>query len=398
MEEVFIKELDQIEFNCCDPIRFILSSLQNKAKVINQMKSEIKNTNKYESNLQTFLSIREIQEKTTEFEKDLQSCIENEFYETTYIELTMNTTIQDILNVERFVFINFKKIPSSKIELNGRKKRQAQVIVSKPILSINDIKLQFKRKLNTPCRDLAGCCVTSKGELIVTDNQPLFNEKVIAKNDKGEVEYTIFLKEPYRSFDVTSLDVSTIAVSTGHSFNKHGIILINLDSRKLIKFNALPGCPYGITYDGSFLICCVDRKDIHVVSCTDYSISTIPNTYLPKYSYVSTYNGKIFYTNPMRQNVTCCSYNGVLIWEFKNESILRFPHGIAIDINGNICVVGYCSCNLVIISPNGKECNEILTNKDGLNSLKSIFLDKVKNQFLVTNEKHFANIFNVSYF
>lgn len=80
LEEEFTKELDQLECDFCDPIRSIVSSLQNKATEINQMKSKIKNTKKYASDIQAFQSMRQIQANITEYEKHLLSSIDDEFH------------------------------------------------------------------------------------------------------------------------------------------------------------------------------------------------------------------------------------------------------------------------------------------------------------------------------
>lgn len=95
----------QIEIECCDPIRSIMSLLQDKATDINQMKSEIQNMKKYSSDLQTFLSMTEIQANTTEYEKHVKSIIENTNCEEISIESAINTKIQDILNVDKFGFM-----------------------------------------------------------------------------------------------------------------------------------------------------------------------------------------------------------------------------------------------------------------------------------------------------
>lgn len=100
------------------------------------------------------------------------------------------------------------------------------------------------------------------------------------------------------------------------------------------KFIDLPGYPYGITNDGKSLICCIRGKDLHVISCTDYSITTIPNTSSQWYSYVSTYADKIFLTNLNKHTVTCFLYSGAQVWEFKDESVLKIPRGITIDTKG----------------------------------------------------------------
>lgn len=84
------------------------------------------------------------------------------------------------------------------------------------------------------------------GEFLLTNQ---YDGIVIAVNAEGEVKYTIPLNTLYCTFDVEYINDSTLAVSTGFSFNKHGgINIVDLIERKLVKFIDLPDCTYGITY------------------------------------------------------------------------------------------------------------------------------------------------------
>ncbi|CAC5382922.1 unnamed protein product [Mytilus coruscus] len=73
-----------------------------------------------------------------------------------------------------------------------------------------------------------------------------------------------------------------------------------------------------------------------MISCTDYSITTVLNTVLPKVSYVSTHANKFFFTNLDENKVTCCLYSGARVWEFSDEKVLRVPFGITVDDTGNV--------------------------------------------------------------
>lgn len=198
-------------------------------------------------------------------------------------------------------------------------------MVPKPIKLINEIKLDIKEKIDTTCKYPVGCCVTRKGAFFVK-NYERHNYKVLSINAKGEVDCAILRNELFNSYDVVCLDDSLVAISTGHS-KKSGISIFYLLKRKVIRFITLTGHTYGITYDGKSLLCCVSNQDLHVISNTDYRITTIFNTAVTQYSYVSTHDDKIFFTNTDKHNVSCCLYNGSLVWEFKDESILNSPQG-----------------------------------------------------------------------
>jgi outer membrane protein assembly factor BamB len=68
-----------------------------------------------------------------------------------------------------------------------------------------------------------------------------------------------------------------------------------------------------------------------------------------------------------RSTICCFTLTGQKIWEFKDESVLRTPNGIALDKNRNVYVAGVETNNVVVLSPDGKNCRQIITKSDGLN-------------------------------
>lgn len=136
---------------------------------------------------------------------------------------------------------------------------------------------------------------------------------------------------------------------------------------------------------------------MHVISCKDFSITKIPNTSTSEYSYISSHASKIFYTDPDENQVNCCLYSGVQVWEFKSESVLRNPRGITVDHKGNIFVVGMESQNIVVISSDGKQLKEIEMDQLNRHQPSSIFFDKIKKQLLVSEQDSVANLYNIAY-
>ncbi|CAC5423574.1 unnamed protein product [Mytilus coruscus] len=221
--------------------------------------------------------------------------------------------------------------------------------------------------------------------------------KVVALSQEGNIKYGIPLLNPYSSFDVDCLNENTVAVTTGKSDDKTGIIILDFNTRVIKRFVSLPTEPYGINFDGKSLICCCDKMAIHVISCADFSISIIPNTVLPESSYITMQANKILYTNPDENEVYCCLYSVELVWKFKNESRLKIPRGITVDDKGNGFVVGLESKNILVIASDGKSYKEIKTTHYGLHKPRTICFDKIRKQLLITNEDSFAHLYDISY-
>ena len=83
------------------------------------------------------------------------------------------------------------------------------------------------------------------------------------------------------------------------------------------------------------------------------------------------------------------------IWTFKDENVIRSPRGIALDKHRNVYVAGYETNNVVVLSPDGKICREILTQSDGLDKPWSLRINIDRNEFLVCNESGQAFLFSL---
>jgi DNA-binding beta-propeller fold protein YncE len=67
--------------------------------------------------------------------------------------------------------------------------------------------------------------------------------------------------------------------------------------------------------------------------------------------------------------------------------------GIALDKNRNVYVAGKGTNNVVVVSPGGKNCREILTQRDGLNKPYSLRINIDRNELLVCNKNGPAFVF-----
>ncbi|CAC5399723.1 unnamed protein product [Mytilus coruscus] len=395
LQEDIMVDLEREEMECCKKIQSIFSTLNDQAKDILQFNPEIENMKEYASDMQGFLGMGEIQKQISQSENCIQSMIANKETETVILEFTIDASLHFLSNAKTFGSIVVKHIPSDGIELVRSKDKQAQILVTGKNESVYNMKLNLKRQLRTLCNTTRGCCVTVNGGFIFTDYQN-HSEKLVVLNADGENKYTIPFSELYSSYDLACVDDKTVAITTGNSHGKTGVIITDLTTRKEKRIINLSSTPYGITFDGKSLICCC--KDIRVISCTDFSNTIIPNTAVSAYSSIATHDGKIFYSDLQKNTVTCCSYSGVPLWELKNKSVLQRPRGITVDDKGNVFVLIMDSSIILVISPDGKQYRQIQTKQYDLTKPSSIFFDKIRKQLLVTNEDCFAHLYSISYF
>jgi DNA-binding beta-propeller fold protein YncE len=100
-------------------------------------------------------------------------------------------------------------------------------------------------------------------------------------------------------------------------------------------------------------------------------------------------------TDWKNNTIYCYTLPGQEIWTFKDENVLREPVGIALDKNRNVYVAGKGSNNVVELSPDGKNCSQILTQSDGLDGPCSLRINLHRSELLVCNKNGPAFVFSL---
>ncbi|CAC5369090.1 unnamed protein product [Mytilus coruscus] len=402
LEKQMIKDLEEKEYQCNNSIQKVLSTIKEKETIITQWQFNFQSIKQYASDLQTFIGIREIEEKVNEYEQYLQSLIEDKSFLHLELVCKVDISLQNILNS----FANFGAIEiesqTSTIELGRASKMQAQMqVANKAKQIINDMNLILQKKIISEATLVRGCCMSRYGELLFTDH--VYKRLLCKISSDGTLKYSMRL-DPGDGFDITFVDEKTVAITSivytsvaEQRFRfKEGVTIINLKNGRKTQFIELPGRTYGITCYHDSLFVCVKGCGIFKVDTVDYTSSHVIKCDLPWLSYVSVFNDKIYYTNDNEHSVLCCDHNGSLIWTFKNDSVLRLPRGIVVDNDGTVFVTGELSSNVVIISKDGKHHKEILTKQDGIIAPFAICLNNVKRELLIANSEKIFFLFNIT--
>ncbi|XP_063411174.1 uncharacterized protein LOC134694109 [Mytilus trossulus] len=391
LEKQILEELREKEYQCKESIQKVLLPVKERGSIITQCQLNFKRIKDYASDLQTYIGMRDLEVTVYENEQYLQSLVEG--LEHLDLVFKVDTSYQSILNnLKSFGSIEMKKCISD-IELTRAKNKQAQIQVTAARKSVQDVKLVLKKQIITNGRVVRGCCMSRNGDVLFTDHS--LNKSLYVLKSDGTLKYKMSV-DPSNGFDITCVDDKNVAVTSGYSKDKTGIDIINIENRNKIKFINLPGCSYGITHDHDSLFVCVEKRGIYKVKSVDYTTSHLISCKLPWGSYVSVFNGNIYYTDCVDHSVACCDHNGSRVWTFKDNSVLKEPRGITADNEGNVFVVWEQSSTVVIISKDGKHHKEILTKGDGVLYPTAIFFDKQKKKLLVTNLESTVFLYNVA--
>ncbi|XP_071148308.1 uncharacterized protein [Mytilus edulis] len=392
LEKKILEELKEKEYQCKESIQKVLLPVKERGSIITQCQLNFKSIKDYASDLQTYIGMRDLEVKVDENEQYLQSLIDTKGLEHLDLVYKVDTNVQNILNnLKSFGSIEIKNHISD-IELTRAKDKQAQIQVAVTRKTVNDVKLILQKKIKTNGKAVRGCCMSREGDLLFSDHNCKKSLYVIASD--GTLKYKMSV-DPSFGFDITFVDDKNVAVTSGSSFDRTGVDIINIDNRSTLKFIKLNGPSFGITRDQDSLFVCVQGLGIYKVNTVDYTTSHVISCNLPQYSYVSVSNDKIYYTDNNDNSVVCYDRNGSRVWTFKDELVLKGPRGITLDNDGNVYVVGEKSSNVFIISSDGKQHKEILTKGDGLLQPTAIFFDKEKRELLIAYYRQSAFLYNV---
>ncbi|CAG2229935.1 unnamed protein product [Mytilus edulis] len=335
LENEIKQDLEKKEGQCKKSIQSILSSVEEKKNFITEYQTNLQSIKQHASDLQTFLVMRDIEVKVFENEQYLQSLVETNKLDP--VDLTCNVdpgvlSIFDSLKTFGSIEIDMK---SSSIRLIREKDKQAQLQVT-PTKTIDDLRLILQKTITTGGETITGCCMSVIGEFFFTDYHLRKRLNVIASDGKFKFD---MLLDPSYGYDITIINEKTIAITSGYSREHIGIDIIDIESRKKIKFISLPGRPLGITRDQDSLFVCVQGRGIYRVNTLDYTTSHLISWNLSVLTYISVFAEKIYYTDWLNRTVDCCDRNGSSVWRFKEESVLKNPRGITVDNDGHVFVV-----------------------------------------------------------
>ncbi|XP_071121526.1 uncharacterized protein [Mytilus edulis] len=386
LQEDLMKQLNELEEKENSKICQLMALLEKKEKEIGECQNSLLNIKKHATDLQMFLSIKQIEEDVYSKEKKLQALVEGKEQHT--LSYQINTSIQNIISdIKSFGEVRIESNPCD-IVLIKKKARQAQLMIPiVPTKSIENIKLTVHKTIDTQGDYVYGCCIIPDDRLVFTY---CLAQQLKVFSDIGSKDFEI--KMPCYPFDIVYLrEDNTLAVSSNYPDT---ITIINLETKQMMKSIALDSHIYGIYLKDNRLIYSGRDKGIRMINLNDESKSEIVPEKIPGACYTATYRDNVYHTNNVNHTVICYTLQGKIQWTFHNESVLKSPQGIDVDNDGNVYVVGSESNNLVVISPDGQQHRELLTTSDGLSNPLSLHYSEMKNQLLVANLDNKAFLFN----
>ena len=395
MEQRIMGELIDVEENVKLQIENLLTELSKRSDTINEIQGTILALKEYASDLQTFLGSKSIEVEVEKQAKFVESLSEDGSLKQLNIKCSIENKILDLVStITTFGSVSIETGSQTAV-LKTEKSKQAQIVsvVEPPSLhSINDIKLTLYSNIKIPneiSNSSRGCVICPNGKMLFTDCSS--KQKLVILNNDGTLDKEITCS-PHHSRDVTLIDDSTVAVSTSG-----GIRIINIDTKRTERVIKTTSRCYGIAYHKGVLLWCAESRGLNKIELSDDKITTlVEDVKLPGESFATTFGDKIFQTNPVNNSVTCYTINGEKLWEFRDESVLRQPRGVAVDNNCNIYVTSCNYSKVIVLSPDGKQWRKLLDQNDGMICPYGIYIDRITNNILISNYNASAFLYHIS--
>ena len=201
-------------------------------------------------------------------------------------------------------------------------------------------------------------------------------------------------KTGYRTYDTIYIkDNNSIAVSSANGKNRC-ITIIDIVNQEVMATISMDTDIFGMTVTGRTIYYCTTENELKMLNLSDKSFSDIIQSNMSSIFYVAASGDKLYYTST--DAVTYCNLQGTTQWEFSDKHILEGPRGISVDNDGNVYVVGRCSANVVVISPDGQRNRQLLSSKDGLVIPFVLDYEKSTNRLLIVNSSESAFLFDVT--
>ena len=398
LQESLIMELTEKEKGITEQTLELLVTLDEKQKEMTEHQTNIVNIEKYASELQTFIAVKQIEKDVETQDTCIQSIVNSngliQFKLSYKMDISINTIITSI---QKFGEVVVESKPCELTFVRGKDK-QAQIMVAdlSPHMTVENIQLKLKQVIYYKGKGIRGCSILPEGRMVMS----CFHTNTLRFINKEGEEYFQIGVDTTRAcmFDTVYIKYNnSVAVSSGQGRNKC-ITIIDIESKKVMTTIHMHTGVYGMAVSGRAIYYCShdNYTGLHMLDLSDKSVSDIIISDKFRAFCVATSGDKLYYINHYNDTVTCCNLHGTTQWEFTDKRVITSPRGISVDNDGNVYVIGSYYSNVVVISPDGQHHRQLLSSEDDMIYPCVLDYDKSTNRLLVVNGSKSAYLFDVT--
>ena len=391
IEKQTVEEMVSVEQNLQVQLMNVLVAMEAKRTDFDNIRQHVNKVKKYASDLQTFIGMNEMTSVVDGEVKKQKGAFNYDLYE---LKLDFPSELESFVkDVSKFGVVSFTEKHCStslvkKVELQAQIPQENKLDVIPQLTRKTTVNFQTKDK---KCVYIAGCDILPDGKLVFIDQG---GKRLLMFSNNGKYEKYI-VRFSGTPFEVSYIGENIVAVTIG---DKHEVVFVNVITNTITNTVDIGYLCYGTDFNVNRLAIRVMKPPTtsHIVYL-DPKGKLIDRVNIPcrNSTSISLRDDTIKCTDSKANKIYCYTLTGQWIWTFKNENVLRKPVGIALDKNRNVYVAGKRTNNVVVVSPGGKNCREILTQRDGLNKPYSLRINIDRNELLVCNKNGPAFVFSL---
>ena len=372
-------------------LKKVLVAMETKRTGFDNIRQDVNKVKKYASDLQTFMGVNKTTNVVDGEVKKQKGAFNYDLFE---LKVDFSSELKSC--VKDFSKFGVVSVTKKHCGTNLVKEAELQAHIpqeSKMCVTLQLIKkttVNFQTEVNGQVR-IKGCDILPDGKLVIVEieGKRLF---MFSNNGNYEKEIVRFSGQP---FEVSYTGENIVAVTIR---DKHEVVFVNVITNTIINTVDVSHQCWGTDFNMNRLaIRVIQLPTSNHIVYLDPKGKVIDRVNIPgeHSTNISLRDGTIKCADWKTNTIYCYTLTGQEIWTFKDENVLRKPVGIALDKNRNVYVASKRTNNVVVLSPDGKNCRQILTNSDGLDGPISFRINIDRNELLVCNVRGPAFLFSL---
>lgn len=377
-------DLDSVWDNEKLKTKAFINEIEEKKTDLNEILHSLLALRKHSSKTQQFLGVHQIEQQMNQYKRYIDQLWQDGRMKDVCIDVEENSNFLKVVTaVESLeslghVFVVRKEATRD----NDNISREVQVECrDSPFFRNISLELETKKDIlhinDTLQVVTAMICLNSNRVILIAGKERL----LLFRNDCNFEKNIKVLGEP---FGVAELENDAIAVSFPNEMVVKIIDLNNDSVEKVIKLYkkclGLSSLKNTIAV-GLHLQRNDEIRVIDLEGNTLKSVNVASETLL--FEFLFTNNG-ILCSDNHGLSVSFVDWKGKQVWEFKSDD-LKDPQGICTDNYGNIFLADDISDKVVVISRDGKRSNVLLSEKDGIEEVRSICFSKMESVVFISD-------------
>jgi hypothetical protein len=391
IEKQTVEEMVSEEQHLQVELKKVLVAMETKRTDLDNIWQDVNKVKKYATDLQTFIGVNGITSVVDGEIKKQKGAFNHDLSE---LKLEFLSELESFVkDVSKFGVVSVTKKHCS-TSLIKEAELQAQISQENKMVATP----QHTRKATVYFRSKVKGPVCIHGSDILPDGKLVFAERegnkllMFSNNELYEKDIVRFSGRPS---EVSYTGENIVAVTI---YNKHEVVFVNVITNTITNTVAIGHACWGTDFNMNRLAIRVKHPTTssHIVYL-DPKGKLIDRVNIPgmNSTNIALRDDTINCTDWKTDTIYCYTLTGQEIWTFKDENVLRTPMGIALDKCRNVYVAGKGTNNVVVLSPDGKNCKQILTQSDGLNRPSLLRINIGRNELLVCNESGPAFLFSL---